>query len=341
MNMKFLHPLLLALLPCSFAPAAVTVLDDADPAVVIAGSWTVQPSANRVGGSWRYQNAPESTADTATYNFTGLAGGKYVISRSTWSQGNTSAATSYAVSDGGGTWVQNTQGGLTHFDTAPGATNFPYQRLSGFNGYTPFTVADGTVSVLVSDTDAANFLGADAIRLESVRADVQKIYVIGNGDAGYSETGGTWAAFNEAGDHGANFRYSTGTVNDLVTVSFTGIDPGTYRISTAWTASVNRSTNVTLSYSAGASTDSITYSQEPGAAANDVFENVNWQDMFSNVTVAGSSLTLTLRNNVSGGGDLLIADAFRLELVNVPEPGALLLGGLGMLAAVARRRRLA
>jgi hypothetical protein len=192
----------------------------------------------------------------------------------------------------------------------------------------------------LSDTNSSLFLVADAARLESVRSDVDKIYVIGNGDAGYSETSGVWSTWGgDVGDHGADFRYGGGVVGDAISISFTGIDPGQYRISTAWTAGGNRPTSATLAYTtAGGGAGNMTYNQVPGAAADDLFENVNWQDMFTNVTVTGTSLSLTLTNNSAGG--LLIADGFRLEkLTVVPEPSTAGFAALAVLGCLRRRRR--
>ena len=320
--------------------AAVAILDDLDVGYSESGSFAAQVINNRYNSDWRYQNN-SAGSDTATYAFTGLADGKYVASRASWIQGNLSSAAIYTLSNGAGTYTQDQRNGVNHFDTTTvGATdNVSFQRLSNFNGYTPFTVVGGTFTAVLSDSDSTAFLIADAIRLESVRSDVDKIYVIGNGDSGYSESSGTWATYNEAGDHGGNFRYSSGSTSDVITISFTGIDPGQYRISSAWTAGGNRSSNVTLGYNTVGSSSSLTYSQAPGAAANDVFENVNWQDMFSNVTVTGTALTLTLQNNSSGGGQLLIADGFRLEKLAVPEPSSTALAVAATGLVMSRRRR--
>ena len=58
--------------------------------------------------------------------------------------------------------------------------------------------------------------------------------------------------------------------------------------------------------------------------------------MFTNVSVTGNSLTLTLDNTAGNG--LMIADAFRLEQL-IPEPSSALLTGLAAAAFALRRRR--
>lgn len=319
------------------ARAIVTVIDDLGTGYSTTGSWSPQTITGRYNGDWQYQNAP-GAGDTATWNFTGLAAGKYVLSASTFTQANISTSATYTTTDGGGTHTRNQQLATNHFDIDSGINGgTTFSRFSSFNGYTPITVTDGDLSTTLSDNDASLFLVSDAVRLESVRADVQKIYIIGNGDTGFSESGGGWNTWGgDLGDHGADFRYSNGSSADLITVNFTGIDPGAYRISTAWTAGGNRTQSATLSYTTAGSSGSVTFNQRPGAAADDVFEEVNWEDMFDTVLVTGNSLTLTLANNNNGGAELLIADGFRLE--QIPEPSTAVLGGLAALGLLRRRR---
>jgi hypothetical protein len=313
--------------------AGVTIIDDT--AATLAGSWSPQAIGGRYSGGWHYQNAAAG-ADTATYTFSGVANGKYVASRSSFVQANLSEAAVWTISDGGGNFTVDQRVATNHFDidSAPDL-NQTFARFSSGNAITPFSVTDGTLTMTLSDTDGAKFLVADAARLESVRSDVDKIYIIGNGDAGYSETTGSWASWSgDTNDHGADLRFGS-AVGDALSISFTGIDPGQYRISAAWTGGGNRPTSATLAYSTAGGSGNMTYSQIPGAAANDVFENVNWQDMFSNVTVTGTSLTLTLTNN---SGNALIGDGFRLEKLAIPEPTTTAFAALAALGLLRRRR---
>ena len=338
--MRLLLPSAILFAALSSSHAVVTVIDNNTAGYSTTGSWSSQNIAGRYAGTWQYQNAP-GAADTATWDFTGLASGKYILAASTFTQGNISTSATYTTTDGGGTHTRNQQAATNHFDIDTGTNSgVTFARISSFNGYTPITVIDGNLSTTLSDNVPSLFLVADAVRLESVRADVEKIFVIGNGDAGYSETNGGWNTWaGDVGDHGADFRFSNGGIGDLITVNFTGIDPGAYRISTAWTAGGNRTQSATLAYSTPGSSGSVTFDQRPGAAADDSFEEVNWEDMFSTVNVTGNSLTLTLRNNNAGPAELLIADAFRLEKITaVPEPSSAILGGIAALGLLRRRR---
>ncbi|MBN8456928.1 MAG: PEP-CTERM sorting domain-containing protein [Verrucomicrobia bacterium] len=323
-------------LPSTGHAASALLIDNGESGYSETGSWTQQAVTNtRVNSNWKYQNS-SGGADTATYLFSGLSSGRYVAARSSFTQGNLSSAASYAVSDGGGTYVQDQRVSVLNFDT-DGSVAF--QRISNFNGYTPVSVTDGTLSITVADTDPTGFLIADAVRIEEVRSDVLKIHVIGNGNSGYAESAGSWYGYGETGDHAGSFRYSGGGVGDQITVSFTGLDSGLYRVSSAWTGggNGNRSSSVTLAFNTTGASGNMTYSQEPGAEADDVFENVNWQDMFTGVNVTDGTLTLTLTNNVSGGNELMIADGFRLELI--PEPSGFALLGVGAAGLFLRRRR--
>ena len=323
------------------ARAIVTVIDDLDPGYSTTGSWTSQAIGGRFNGDWQYQDAAAGT-ETATWTFGGLAPGRYVLAATTFAQANLSSSVTYTVSDGGESHTRDQRNATNQFDidVAPNAGQ-TFARISALpNAIVPVNVTDGNLTVSLTDNDATRFLVADAVRLESVRADVQKIHVIGNGDAGYSETSGSWQTWGgDIGDHGADLRFTgTGTTSDLVTMTFGGLDPGVYRISAAWTGGANRTQSATLGYATAGGSGSVVYDQRPGALAHSVFEEVNWQDMFPAVTVTGSSLTLTLANNNNGVDQLLIADGFRLELIPEPGVGVLAASAAGLLGA--RRRRL-
>ncbi|MCF7731851.1 MAG: hypothetical protein K9N23_09190 [Akkermansiaceae bacterium] len=193
-------------------------------------------------------------------------------------------------------------------------------------------MTDGTATATVADTDTSGFLIADGIRLESVRNDVQMIYVIGNGDTGYSETAGGWGSWSDdPGDHGVDIRFGT-TPDAAASFAFTGLVNGTYRVSSAWTTGGTRPTDARY-YIDGGPTITLDQTIAPN---DDTFEEVGWEDLFT-VEVIDGSLTVNLENAAGGsGGTALIADALRLELI--PEPSAALLGGLGLLALLRRRR---
>lgn len=310
---------------------AVFIIDDGGSGYSQTGSWTAEGRADAQGGGWRYQNSAAGS-DTATYAFSGLENGRYIAARSTWEQANLSNAATYTLSNSGGTYTQNQQIKTNHFDT-DGTTT--YQRLSNFNGYIPFDVTDGTFTATVGDTDASRFLIADGIRLESVRNDVQRIYLIGNGDAGYSESATGWATWSaDLGDHGGDIRFAT-TTSATASFAFTGIENGTYRVSTAWTTGGGRPDDARYFVAGG---PTITLNQQ-FAPNDDIFEEVNWEDLFT-VVVLDGNLTVNLENAAGGGGGTaLIADAMRLELISsIPEPAITFLFSLGSLTLLRRRR---
>ena len=313
------------------AHGAVIVIDDGTSGYSQTGSWSSEPRGDAQSGNWRYQNDAAGT-ETATYAFSLLANGKYVAARSTWSQANLSSAATYTLSNSAGSYTQNQQIKTNHFDTDGTVT---YQRLSSFNGYIPFDVTDGTFTATVGDTDAARFLIADDIRLESVRSDVQRIHVIGNGDVGYSESATGWATWSsDTGDHGSDIRFAT-SLSATASFAFTGLENGTYRVSSAWTTGGGRPDDARYFIAGG---PTITLNQQ-FAPNDDIFEEVNWEDLFT-VLVVDGNLTVNLENAAGGGGGTaLIADAVRLELIaTIPEPTITLLFGLGSLTLLRRRR---
>lgn len=315
--------------------AVAFIIDDGDAGYSTAGSWSNQSgfdaSFERYNGDWQYQNAGGSGSDSATYSFSSLPAGKYLVSASTaWNgQGNLTAGANYAGTDGFTTVSLNQMVGVRDFDITAGAGyGVGFARL----GTVPVSITDGNFQLTVTNGAGANFLTADAIRLELVASDVDRVYVIDNDEGpsgGYSEAG-AWASFGNENEHDNGFRYGSGTA----TFTFSGLAAGTYRISSAWPAGGNRDANVTASYSTVGSNGSTSLNQQiaPTGAS---FEEVPWQAMFTTVTVTDPTLTVSFTGS---GVGVVIADAVRLELLSVPEPSSLCLLGVAIAATMLRRR---
>ena len=97
--MRLLLPSAILFAALSSSHAVVTVIDNNTAGYSTTGSWSSQNIAGRYAGTWQYQNAP-GAADTATWDFTGLASGKYILAASTFTQGNISTSATYTTSDG-------------------------------------------------------------------------------------------------------------------------------------------------------------------------------------------------------------------------------------------------
>ena len=301
-----------SLLACLTAHAQVIIIDNGDPGYSTTGSWTSQNIGGRYQGNWQYQNSASGN-DTATYRFTGLLAGRYTASRASWSQANLSTNATWTFSDDAGAFTQSLVNQVNDFDAEGVAVYQSFQDLNGNPAI--IEVVDGELEVVLNDNDPAAFLVADALRLELLRSDVKSVHLIGNNDPGYTETGGLWNSDeSNISEHGIDTRVSTGSIDDSVEVAFSNLEPGDYRISLTWPAGANLSTNVRLSYQTTGSSDSVTFSQIPGATADNSFDEVAWQDMFATVPVNDGSLSLTLEN-IAGDGPM-IADAFRLELLD-------------------------
>ena len=314
MNAKLMRGLVLSSVLVSSTQAVVTVIDDGDVGFSRTGGWTIQMLGGRYNGDWEYQNTADGT-ETATFSFTGLLAGRYVASRASWAQANLSIDAQWDFSDGFGSYQQDQSVLVNHFDTDGGVA---FQRFGTGGQYDILTVTDGDLEVVLSDNDDAGFLISDALRLERLRGDAVSVHVIGNDDPGYTEMSGTWASWaNDPGDHGVDLRFSTDGAGDAVEVLFTGLTAADYRISVAWTAGANRPTDVKLSYTTNGSSAFINYDQQPGALADDTFEEVAWQDMFTDVPVNDGQLLIRLEN-VSGG--VMVADGFRVERLDPASP---------------------
>jgi len=330
--------LVLAAIGIGAAHGAVVVLDDDDPGWSTTGAWTKEASVDTFNGDEWYQTT-SNNGGTSTWAFSGLPADRYCISTSWRPDFNRTTAAQYTASDGIGaagtinqtSWASQNMRSEVGGGDALGAG---YARVSNFNGYIPYYIADGTLSITASH-GVAGLLMADSIRLETVRPLVEKIWVIDSEEGapgGYTESGTGWIAHGgDAGDHRLDFRYS-GDVNAAATYAFTGLDDGSYRVSAAWTGHANRTAQAMFAIPG---VGSITVNQEI-ASAGDLFEDVLWQDLFTNVNVTGGTLSVILSN--AGSDGFIIADAVRLERMT-PEPGTLSLLALGGLGLLRRRRR--
>ena len=315
------------------AHAISFTIDNGGTGYSTTGSWSTQggfdASYQRFNGDWQYQNTGGSGTDSATYNFTSLPAGKYLVSAATaWGgQANLTTGASYAGTDGFSTYSLNQAVGQRDFDTSAGVGyGVGFARL----GTVPVLINDGTFQITVTNGAGANFLTADAIRLELVAPDVDKVFVIDNDEpAGYSESG-TWNGFGNENEHDSGFRYGNGSAM----FTFNGLTPGTYRISSTWTGGGNRDANVTASYTTAGGSGSLAINQQ-ASPSGATFEEVPWDTLFNTVTVTGTTLSVSLTGSGSG---FVIGDAVRLELLSVPEPSSMSLIGVVVFGLFRRRR---
>ena len=337
-----LHRLLAAvavLAGCFAGPAGaglVYYLDDEDTGWSTTGAWTEEAAANARNDD-EYYESNSSSAATATWSFSGLPQGRYMLYASAAATGNRTTAARYTLSDDIGLIGTVNQQAYNHdIWREVGGDN---SNGEGYWRVSPdtFYVGDGTLDVTASDAVAGLYLMADAVRLESVRPDAGAVYVVDNdavlGNRGtYTETG-AWSGYAlDANDHALSIRYAAADPANIASYNFTGLTPGaSYRVSATWTAGGNRSTQARYYVDGG---PSVTLSQL-SAPTDDMFEDVPWEDLFTFVP-SGSTLTVRL-SAASVASGVLAADAVRLELV--PEPSTLGLGVLSLAALLRGRRR--
>ncbi len=302
--------ILAATLVAGIARSEVVVLDDGDPGYSTTGEWTREESAFTWNTDEWWQSTPNNGA-TATWAFTNLAAGKYYLSASWRAEGNRTTAAQYAVDGTPAAVVDQSSAQSFGFDEEVFSAG--YARLSSFNGYVARSISNGSLQVTVSSAVPGLYLMADSVRLERAPQDVEKVYVVDNEDTtGYTETG-TWSTWEaDPYDHRNNIRY-TSDPTATATFNFTGLDDGVYRVSATWTPGETRPDDATYSIP---EVGNRTVNQQV-APSDDVFEEVPWKHLFYGVTITNGILSVVLTNPAGGIGGVLIADAVRLEKLDM------------------------
>ncbi len=263
---------------------------------------------------------------SARWSFASLPPGRFMVYASWTTGGGRPVAVTYTLSGGIGvlprTINQQTfaDADMSLEDTATGtdAGNGAYfARLSP----TCFRLNYGTLAATLSAPSGT--LIADAVRLESVRPDAAKVYVIDNescngNNGAYTENAGTWAMWaGDSFDHRDGYRYGS-AAGDAATFAFTGLDNGRYRVSATWQGQVNRPNDAAYALSGY---PSRTMNQQV-TPVDDWFENVPWNRIFPCALVTGGALSVQVVNPAGGSGNALIADAVRAEkLWNIVDNG--------------------
>lgn len=155
------------------------------------------------------------------------------------------------------------------------------------------------------------------------------------------------------GDEAAVFTNSANT-GPIHTFTFNALDlpDGSiiHGIYVRWRAQGNQSSAVDYSYTEGLSSGTVTYNQQ----ANETGASFSWTDsasggpytlgfqtLFSgeNIVVGGGNgFTLTIGHNAVHTNNVIRTDALIIDATIIPEPSTALLGGLGFLALLRRRR---
>ncbi len=311
------------------ADAAVIGFGDAGHSA--SGTWGVNNTGWNLGEMW--ESTPNS-GNTSTWEFTGVPDGDYYVSASWTNHANRTTTAQYDISDGGGAIVVNQQLPLSPFN-ADGLGW--WNQLSA----TPVSVADGTLSVTLSDTDPGLYIMADASRISTESMQPNVTVIDSNSPVGYSATG-NWNR-ELIGASGTSPLYLADewwqadptSPDDTATWSFTDLPDGTYRVSTTWWPAGNRTTDAVFDISDGGGEVHI----DQRVFTEDLNDGTAWQDLNTAVSVSDGTLEVFLSDNVHEANNYLMVDAVRVELI--PEPSTLLLlvsGVVALLLSLRRRR---
>ena len=246
----------------------VTYLDDDDPGYSEpVGAWGGEGGVNMYNGDENYSN---SAGAQATYSFSGLDDGRYLVYASWGPGGNRTATAAYAVGGVATGRAVDQRSWNSHdiWREVSGADNNSgegYARV----GNTAYVTSGGSLTVDVTKNDSG-YIMTDAIRLEKVRDGVAEVFVIDNESPlqndGTFSTAGSWGTHSgDSGDHRNNLHYGTAT-DAVATYEFTGLDQGVYRVSANWTGGGNRPTDAT--YTVGSRTETL--NQQVAAAGRDL-----------------------------------------------------------------------
>lgn len=174
----------------------------------------------------------------------------------------------------------------------------------------------GTLSFGSNDADEATFNF-------TVSAVVASTKVLDDGAPGFS-TVGAWTVA-PGGFQNDNRSAVKGNGSISATWTFSGLEPGRYRLSATWLAAATRATNATYRIYDGEATDTLLLASAKNQqiAANDVTDSGKAFEYLGIVFTSGTTLTVQLTN---AANNVVNADAIRLELLS-PAPEIVVLDG--------------
>jgi uncharacterized repeat protein (TIGR01451 family) len=188
-------------------------------------------------------------------------------------------------------------------------------------GSTTFTVTmtaasagsySGTVSFVNNDADENPF---DFSVSGTVNAPAGVVLIMDDGDPGYSKTG-SWSYATGSGYNSDFETTPRGNGSRKATWEFTGLDVGTYLVSTTWVPASTRASNAPYRTYNGVATsgnlmNTVAINQR---VQPDDFSaaGANWENL-GVFTITGSTLTIVLGNDANA---TVLADAVRIERVS-------------------------
>lgn len=145
------------------------------------------------------------------------------------------------------------------------------------------------------------------------------VFIVDNGAAGFLTTG-TWTLIPfQAYEGDISYNGGPGGAVETATWNFTGLQPGTYRVSATWRAQYNCATNAFYKISSGGvQVATATINQVPGP--NDFVANAATWENLATVTVSagdtsGATGMLSVQLDTTTANNYVFADAVRVERI--------------------------
>jgi hypothetical protein len=171
----------------------------------------------------------------------------------------------------------------------------------------------GVVRFASNDADENPF---DISVSGTVSADLLTVWIIDDGDADYSASGG-WNTYSGVGADG-DFSYkAVGSGAATATWTLSGLMPGNYRVSVTWESYTNRTTDAPYTVLDGPTVLGTVTVNQRQAPAGFVEHGVWWQDV-GVYQLTGNTLVVRLSDQAGPSGSYVIADAVRVEEVGEP-----------------------
>jgi hypothetical protein len=168
----------------------------------------------------------------------------------------------------------------------------------------------GVVRFASNDADENPF---DISVSGTVSADLLTVWIIDDGDADYSASGG-WNTYSGVGADG-DFSYkAVGSGAATAKWTLSGLMPGNYRVSVTWESYTNRTTDAPYTVLDGPTVLGTVTVNQRQAPAGFVEHGVWWQDV-GVYQLAGNTLVVRLSDQAGPSGSYVIADAVRVEEV--------------------------
>ncbi len=167
----------------------------------------------------------------------------------------------------------------------------------------------GVVSFDSNDADENPF----DFNVSGVASTTSSVFVVDDGDAGYSATAG-WMLSTGSGAQGDFDFAPVGTGLETATWTLGGLSAGDYRVSVTWEAFINRAIDVPYTVLDGVMELGTVAVDQTALPATFTDGGVPWEDL-GVYTITGDTLNIQMSDLAGPPGSFVIADAVRIVAV--------------------------